>query len=357
MASMNNLWVFIQQYRLVLLSLIVFFIISVTYYWGFYRVAPQPSCDIYVYSYSSLTSAAGAGRDISSFFRETTGCQAHLENIGDARMLLQRLRSEIKIKGQVDADVVLGLDQFSVQEAHTILKWHTFPHYVIKMSDRLKQVGLSTENMIPFQTFIPFDWSPMTFIYRSSEGITPFKTLQEILTSSVMYALMDPRSSSPGFQFLVWIHDSFGKDMLSLLIKRALMISPSWTTAYGLFIKGQTQIAFSYLTSLAYHWIEEQDHNFQAMTLDTGHPYQIEFAGVVADSPRLDRAIEFVQFLHSREVQKSIMMKNYMFPIINGVEDSTLFADLPQLRLIPDYKLTQPAQHYLQAWKNATSFP
>ena len=355
MATINNLWIFRHKYQAIFFSLIVFLVIGVTYY--FYRVTPQSSCDIYVYSYSSLTSAVGAGRDISSLFQEKTGCQAHLEDIGDARMLLQRLRSEVKIKGQVDADVVLGLDQFSVQEAHTILKWHTFPHYVMDMSDRLKQFGLSIEEVIPFQTFIPFDWSPMTFLYKSSEGIIPFKTLQDILDSSVMYALMDPRSSSPGFQFLVWVHNSFGEDVLSLLIKKALMISPSWTTAYGLFIKGQTQIAFSYLTSLAYHWIEEQDRNFQAMTFDLGHPYQIEFAGVVASSPQLDRAIEFVKFLHSREVQTSIMRKNYMFPIIDGVEKGTLFADLPSLHLIPNYKLTQPAQKYLQAWKNAVEIP
>ena len=79
---------------------------------------------------------------------------------------------------------------------------------------------------------------------------------------------MDPRSSSPGFQFLVWIINQFGEETLYQFIKKAYLISPSWSTAYGLFTKKQTHAAFSYLTSLAYHWIEENNTDFQIMNFD-----------------------------------------------------------------------------------------
>lgn len=318
----------------------------------FYK-ADEYSCEIFVYGYSSLTSPMGLGKDLQVLFQEQTGCHAHLENIGDARTLLQRLISEVKIKGTSDADVVLGLDQFSVQEAHQELEWHQFKDHPLSISGRLNQVGLSQDDLIPFQSFIPFDWSPMTFIYKTDANIPSFKNLQDIFGSQVEYALMDPRSSSPGFQFLVWILNDSGEHLLSDFIEKALLISPSWTTAYGLFTKGQTQIAFSYLTSLAYHWREEKDREFQAMRFESGHPYQIEFAGVVADSPRLKMAIEFVRFLHTKQVQKLIMEENYMFPVIPGVEEATVFAELTHLPLISDYGLKYPASQYLESWKKS----
>ena len=318
----------------------------------FFQQKSENLCEVYVYSYSSLTSGVGVGKDMQVLFKEKTGCQVHLENIGDARMLLQRLKSEMQIKGQVDADVVLGLDQFSVQQAYALLKWHKWDHLMLPTSQRLHQLNLSVQNLIPFQVFVPFDWSPMTFIYNSSKT-QPSQTLQELLTSDLQYSLMDPRSSSPGFQFLVWVYNEFGENMLTQWVQRALMISPSWNTAYGLFVKQQTQVAFSYLTSLAYHWIEEKDKNFQAMVFENGHPYQIEFAGVVADSPRLKTALEFVRFLHLKDMQKLIMMKNYMFPVIEGVEDDTLFADLPHLNIIQNHHLQRSESDYLQAWKQS----
>ena len=123
------------------------------------------------------------------------------------------------------------------------------------------------------------------------------------------------------------------------------------STAYGLFTKKQTNIAFSYLTSLAYHWIEEKSKEFQVMRFELGHPYQIEFAGVVADSPRIQVALQFLKFLHSPQVQKLIMTKNYMFPVIQDIENQTAFAELPRLPLVENHTLQKSEKAYLQHWK------
>ena len=319
------------------------------------KVTQETLCEVYVYTYSSFASPTGAGTDIKKLFKAETGCDVHLENIGDARMLVQRLKSELKIKNSVDADVVLGLDQFSVKQAYQLLKWKDISfNKDIKLSKRLSETGLSKKEIIPFNVFIPYNWSPLTFIYRQKKDLrkqSVFKTPQDILISDMKYSLMDPRSSSPGFQFLVWIIHQLGEETLHQFIKKSYFISPSWSAAYGLFVKRQTHAAFSYLTSLAYHWIEEDNTEFQIMSFDLGHPYQIEFAGVVANSPRVKAAIQFVKFLHLKKVQKLIMTKNYMFPIIESVETKTAFEKLPKLPLAKNHVSRKPERTYLKYWK------
>ncbi len=317
-------------------------------YWS--KTKPPETCAVYVYTYSSFASSTGVGGDLQALFQEQTNCQLHLENIGDARTLLQRLNTEIKIKGTTDADVVLGLDQFSISQAYNILQWEKIPWYPhTRLSQRFQAIKFSQE----YNTFLPFDWSPLTFIYRPSNKLSTIQTPQDILTYDIKYALMDPRSSSPGFQFLVWILNQFGQNTLSQFIQKAYLLSPSWTVMYGLFTKKQTDIAFSYLTSLAYHRIEENNHTLKVMEFHSGHPYQIEFAGVVADSPRKPMALKFLKFLHSQPVQKLIMTKNYMFPVIANVEEGTAFADLPNLSLIPHHTLQKPESFYLKNWKRS----
>ena len=342
--TFKNIFVFIP-----ISFLLVLFI---TYNFITPKIVQKNLCEIYVYTYSSFASPTGAGNDLKKLFKDETGCDVHFENIGDARALVQRLRSELKIKKNVNADVVLGLDQFSIKEVYQLLEWKNISFSEeMKLSKRLTEAGLSKKDIIPFNAFIPYNWSPFTFIYRQHTGKNIFKTPQDILTSNMKYSLMDPRSSSPGFQFLIWIIHEFGEKTLHQFIQKAYLITPSWTTAYGLFTKGQTHAAFSYLTSLAYHWIEENNTEFQIMNFNLGHPYQIEFAGAVANSPRLETAMQFLKFLHQKEVQRLIMKKNYMFPIIQSVEEGTAFEKLPKLPLAKNHSLQKPENVYLQHWK------
>ncbi len=342
--------------NIIALTTVVFLLFSfIIYNFITSKITQEILCEVYVYTYSSFASPTGPGTDLKKLFKEETHCDVHFENIGDARMLVQRLKTELKIKNSVDADVVLGLDQFSLKQAYQLLKWKETPlSEDIKLSKRLRETHLSKEDITPFNVFVPYNWSPFTFIYRQKEDIqkqTFFKTPQDIFTSNMKYSLMDPRSSSPGFQFLVWIIHQFGEETLHQFIKKAYFISPSWSAAYGLFTKKQTHTAFSYLTSLAYHWIEENDTELQVMSFDKGHPYQIEFAGVVANSPRLEVAIKFVKFLHHKEVQKLIMTKNYMFPIIESVEEKTVFEKLPKISLTKNHSLRKEEKAYLRYWK------
>src|SRR5262249_9986280 len=150
--------------------------------------------------------------------------------------------------------------------------------------------------------FVPFDWAPMTFIYR--EGTEVPLTFAELTNPKFkgMLALQDPRASSPGLQFYSWvklIKDADTVKFLKALEPNVQSVSPSWSFAYGLFKKEQAQFVFSYVTSLAFHWGTEKDKRYQAVIFPEGHPTQVEFAAVPDSCRECDLAKEFVLSLLS----------------------------------------------------------
>jgi thiamine transport system substrate-binding protein len=63
---------------------------------------------------------------------------------------------------------------------------------------------------------------------------------------------------------------------------------------------------------------------------------QIEFAGIPATCRNCELAAQFMNLLLSKDAQKIIMEKNYMFPVIKGVKEGTVFST------VPDYKISEP---------------
>ena len=68
--------------------------------------------------------------------------------------------------------------------------------------------------------------------------------------------LQDPRTSTPGLGFMLWMKSVYGdksKQAWSKLKDRVLTVTPGWSEAYGLFTKGEAPMVLSYTTSPAYH--------------------------------------------------------------------------------------------------------
>lgn len=121
-------------------------------------------------------------------------------------------------------------------------------------------------------------------------------------------------------------------EFLTALKANVASISPSWAFSYGLFKKKQAQLVFSYLTSLAFHWGIEHDRSYQVVSFPEGHPVQIEYVGVPANCRECELAEEFVRVLLRPAAQGTIMQKNFMFPVVKGLDASTIFAELPHLK-------------------------
>jgi thiamine transport system substrate-binding protein len=305
----------------------------VLYSWGG-GSAPGAERTVEVLAYSSFINSWGPGPEVARRFEEKTGVHVVFHDGGDAGLLLKKLQL-------FPSDVVVGLDQFVLQEALRSSTWK-----VLKMN------GMES-------AFIPFDKSPLAFVYRKGE-IEPPTSLDDLLSPrfAKTIAIEDPRSSSPGLQFLLWIIEEKGLDgaftFLEKLKPSIHTVGASWSTAYGVFQDKKAKLVLSYLTSPLYHSIIEKNSDYAAAVFSSGHPVQTEFAGVPEKCRHCEYAKQFVAFLLEPDIQRIIMEKNFMMPVDDAIRDGTPFADLPNVKTIELKSATQHLENreaIFERWK------
>lgn len=301
-----------------------------------------------VLSYDSFVGLSGPGPEVAKLFERICHCRVQLFSAGDAGLLLERIeRGAQKSFG----DVVLGVDQLMISRLKAKVEWLPIN---LKSVDWQQPISDSVT-----EQFVPFDWAPLTFIYREGE-IEPPQSVSDLLAKrfAKQIAVQDPRTSSVGMQMVYAFAKWFPSDLPSALRQFRLNIhsvSPSWSTAYGLFQRQQTKLAFSYVTSLAYHWKVERNFGFKAVSFPEGHPLQIEYVAIPKSCERCELGQQFVSFLLQAKIQKILMEKNFMYPVVRGVEKGTIFEDLPQLvtmNMISSRLSLEQAQELLSVWQS-----
>ncbi len=291
-----------------------------------------------VYANTSFVSKWGPGPSLATLFEKKNNVKVDFIESSDVSMTLQKISFEGK---NSVADVVVGLDQFDLARSANKIKWKevsssTSFEYTPEIAELIKETN-----------FLVFDWAPMAFVTRQNLGVTVEK-LDDLLKSELKgrIAFEDPRTSSPGLQFLVWVFETKGTEegraFLKALNRNAHSYSAGWSTAYGLFKNKQVDLVFSYVTSPIYHIVEEKDSSFASLEFKEPHPMQIEFVGVPDTCKNCDSGIRFAQFLQSDEAQKILMTKNYMLPVVSKIKESTVFDS------VKVYK-TRPFQVYDKA--------
>ena len=281
-----------------------------------------------VYSYSTFVSSWGPGPLIKKMFEESCNCRVDFYDGADSAILLQRIQNEATQSG---ADVVLGLDQFDLEKAHQMVNWKTIQTGNTEFVPVVK-------NILSESKLIPFDWGVLAFIGRKSDDRLSLTSLESMLNKELkgQISMQDPKTSSPGLQYLFWLIEVMGEDeafkYLAKFIPQAYSFSSSWTNSYGLFQQGQVRTTFSYVTSPIYHLLEEKNSDYIAFAFKEGHPVQFEYVGIPESCSECDLANQFVQFILSPSVQKIIMEKNYMFPVVEGVQAGTPFDQVPAMK-------------------------
>ncbi|UOE99875.1 thiamine ABC transporter substrate-binding protein [Bdellovibrio reynosensis] len=276
-----------------------------------------------VFGYASFTGRWGPGPLLKEQFEKTCKCKVEFIEGSDSGILLQRL----KIEGEsLGADLVIGLDQFDLSKAMAEQTWRKLSLGELNVYDSVKP-ALSNGS------FIPYDWGALTFVARKNELTNYPDTLDELLAPELnkKIALEDPRTSSPGMQFLYWVLKSKGEEegfkFLDKIMAQAHSFSPTWSTAYGLFTSKQAKLAYSYVTSPLYHELEEKRQDYTALPFAEPLPVQFEFVGIPEFCRHCELAEKFINLMLSNEGQKTIMEKNYMFPVMKGIMEGTPFAN------------------------------
>lgn len=260
-----------------------------------------------IYTYESFVTEWGPGPAIKEAFEAECDCTLEWVGVQDGVAILTRL----KLEGQNSrADIALGLDQNLTAEARETGLFA--PH---ETSTEAINVPIEWNDDV----FLPYDYGHFAVVYDREAMPQPPKSLDELIAGEATHriVLQDPRTSTPGLGFLLWMKAVYGEEAGAAWVRlkpRVLTVTPGWSEAYGLFTKGEAPMVLSYTTSPAYHLIEENTDRYAAASFDEGHYIQVEVAGRLAASPSPELAKRFLAFMTGPGFQDHIPTRNWMFP-------------------------------------------
>jgi thiamine transport system substrate-binding protein len=260
-----------------------------------------------VYTYEGFPADYGPGPAIKTAFEAECACSLTWVTAGDGVALLNRMRLE---GANSSADVVLGLDTNLTAEARATGLFE--PHGITP-------AGLAIPTAWTDDLFLPYDFAHFAVVYDSSKISAPPKSLAELVDgpAAEKIVLEDPRTSTPGLGFVLWMKSVYGDkaaESWGKLKSRVLTVAPGWTEAYGLFTKGEAPMVLSYTTSPAYHVSAEKVDKYKAANFAEGHYLQIEVAGMAKAAKHKDLAKRFLAFMLTPKFQDAIPTGNWMMP-------------------------------------------
>ena len=303
-----------------------------------------------VYTYDSFVSEWGPGPRIKAGFEGFCGCELRFVSSGDGAALLSRLLLEGE---STDADVVLGLDTNLTAAA---------AESGLFAESGLREVAYDLPVLWDDPIFVPYDWGYFAFVYDKTKTVSVPASFEELAASDLKIVIEDPRSSTPGLGLLLWVKAAYGaraSEIWSELADNIDTVTPGWSEAYGLFLKGEADMVLSYTTSPAYHLIAEGDDSKAAAPFSEGHYLQVEVAAKVASSAQRDLADRFLAFVVSPEFQKEIPETNWMYPAVTppgGLPAGFETLVVPQkVLLFPAGEARKVRDEALAEWQTALS--
>ena len=304
-----------------------------------------------VYTYASFTGKYGPGTKVKDAFEKECACEVRYVSADDAGSLLGR----IKLEGDTSpADIVLGLDMNLLADAKAT-------GFFAAHGQSL--TGLTTPVQWSDESFLPFDWGHLAFVYDSSKLKNPPQSLKDLVeNSTVKIVLQDPRTSAPGLGFMLWMQQVYGDkagEAWAKLKPRVVTFTKGWSEAYGLFLKGEADMVMSYTTSPAYHIGVEKKMQYQAAAFAEGHYAHIETVAMMKGAKNPDLARRFLNFVISDAFQGLMPEGNWMMPAKTAAAGlPASFADVIKpaktLLMNPD-EVRSKRRDYLDAWLNAAA--
>lgn len=339
-----------------------------------------------VYTYDSFTAKDGLAPMLREVYRKKTGGEVKFISVGDSGQLLSRIQLDLE-KAKPKAHVILGVDQ----NLYPRLK------HLLSPLDRSKEGGFMKfvdRDWWLGESFVPFDYGVLAFI-ADTKKIPPsdFPKSWEDLTKrrfKKSLLLQDPRTSSPGLAFVIGSIQAAAErkgekfppvsteevtpigektkeefaDFWDDLRPQWITLAPGWSQAYGMFLRGEAPLVWSYVTSEAYHRTKGEGADrdrYRAVIFKDGHPVQIEGAALLKEAPGGEkmrkRALEFFEVLVSEEIQKKIPETQWMMPVRLGVKIPTAFQALPVAKKrfsadVPREKLDEAMELWRKAIQN-----
>jgi len=305
--------------------------------------------DLTIYAYDSFVSEWGPAGRVIPKFEQQYGVKVELISAGDAGQVLNRAILE---KKRPKADIIMGIDNNLLAKA---LDADILAPY------RPPNLKLIPDPLIFDKTHhvIPFDHGHFAIVYDSARLQNPPKSMDDLQNPAYQgkIILEDPRTSSPGFGFLLWTIAVYGEDgylaFWEKLMANVLTITEGWDTAYGLFTSGEAPMVLSYTTSPAYHVEYENTTRYRAIIFREGNYQQIEGMGILKGAKNRTLAQKFIDFMLTEGFQVEIPLTNWMFPVNPAVKlpESFKYAPEPEKSLSLDTRVIQKNQdRWINDW-------
>lgn len=261
-------------------------------------------------------------------FEERYGARVSILLAGDAGSALNRA---ILAKGRPLADVLYGVDNAFLSRA---LEEGVFERYEppalagIAPELRLDASGHAT----------PIDFGDVCVnydaAYFAAAGVAPPQRLEELTDPAYadLLVVQNPASSSPGLAFLLATIGRFGEpgylDYWRELRANGVRVAPDWESAYFAEFSGGTgtgdrPLVVSYGSSPPFEVIYAETP-LEAPTTGVmvgGESCfrQIEFAGILAGTPRRELAERWIDFMLSPTFQAELPLNMFVFPVLADV--------------------------------------
>jgi len=261
--------------------------------------------ELVIYTYDSMS---WIENKVVPAFEAANKCKVRVVLFEDTPKIISRLILE---KGRPEADLAIGLTPSSLILAKNE---GILAPYKSAGLDRIKDKSLifSGDHLAT-----PYDYGALAIVYDPAK-ITPPATLREFKNFPKSIIIEDPRSSSPGTDFLFWTIALYGdgwKDFWKEFRGAVVTAAPGWSEAFTKFENGEAPMMVSYATDGAYAVHNYGESRYKAYIPEGKGFIQIEGVSLVrhANSPRLAKA--FIDYMLSDEFQNEIPLNQWMFPV------------------------------------------
>jgi len=284
--------------------------------------------------------------DVLSSFEESTGITVEILRTGDAGQLVNQ---SVLSAGNPLGDVLFGVDNTFLSRA---LNADLFIPYESPLLENVDaQFILDDEHRVT-----PVDFGDVCLNYdigffEENDLSVPQSLLDLTLPQyEGVLVVENPTISSPGLAFLLVTVEEFGTpendddgytylDFWADLVENDVLVAQDWSTAYfGNFTQGSEDgtypLVVSYASSPPVTFSEELGTVTTRSIVVGGSCFrQIEFAGILDGTDKVEEAQQFIDFMLNVEFQEDMPLQMFVFPVHEEAQLPERFAEFAQ---IPD---------------------
>lgn len=305
--------------------------------------------------------------DVQAAFEAETGITLEILPGGDAG---QMVNQSILSKGNPLADVMFGIDNTFLSRG---LENELFVPYESPMLENVPEDFVLDEEY----RVTPIDYGDVCLNYdvayfEENELAVP-QSLTDLTDPAYegLLVVENPATSSPGLAFLLTTIGVFGTegdytylDYWTDLVENEVRVVDGWETAYyGEFSgasggEGTYPLVVSYASSppVEVYFMETPPET--APTASVVAPQtcfrQIEFAGILAGTDKVEEAQQLIDFMLGVEFQEDVPLQMFVFPVNQEAELPQIFLDHAQVVeepvVIDAAELEANRADWIQAW-------